>query len=644
MSPRVLCCLLLCLPCLLFAQRLQSQEDLLAFIQTLEPTDEDEGIRQELFLKLDFLINNPLSLNYASEMQMAQIPGIHPSEIQAILAHRQKYGSFLHLAELASVQGLSRQRAALLSSFFEANIQKNSFFQLQPVPKQSLKIRFQSKTSSAYQNDSRRIQPWLQALRLEWKPAPNWNAIIQAEQDPGESWQGKPNFSSGSLSRTGKGICKTAIIGDFQASFSQGLWLGPGFQNQAGISLLQQMRFMDGFKPYRSRDENRYLRGVALDFGWKNWSLQALASFKTKNQLGAFFDSLNGFFSENQFQSDFNTNSVNQVQNERLFGIRLNRKISGWNLALASSWIKYSPPILTRERYPYQWGSRSLENYKTLSFQFRKTLQNGLVSGEALIDNFGDLPISLQWMQSLSANLDAMLAFRYFPIRYSNPHSRAFSRWNQQDEKGLFANLIWQVSRNQQLRTYLDVFDSDWIRYRKPFPVSGSEQALEWRYQKRSGELLACKLQNKVEANQVNEQRITQRQNQLILVLTMPVGDSIKLQSRYQQAFLNANEQGQSYLLWSQMTCKVKPFQFSFRFSVWNCYSSQLPLFSSDLNLPGMFSMASFYGKGHEFTTRIDWKKKFLKSGVRLAWRPQSLNQVETWSLSFQLNLELDGS
>jgi hypothetical protein len=100
------------------------------------------------------------------------------------------------------------------------------------------------------------------------------------------------DFYTGHIAIRNIKFIKTLVIGDYQATFGQGLTLWQGFAFGKSASPMGIKRYGAGIKPYRSFDENRFFRGVAGTFKLKRFEVTGLASYKKIDANATIADTL----------------------------------------------------------------------------------------------------------------------------------------------------------------------------------------------------------------------------------------------------------------------------------------------------------------------------------------------------------------
>jgi hypothetical protein len=97
------------------------------------------------------------------------------------------------------------------------------------------------------------------------------------EKDPGEKLligtPPLPDFLSAQIAFYGPGVLRRIIVGDYSARFGQGTNINTGIRRGISLTLPGYMSASDEIKPHTSTEENRFFRGLAAGFSFRNIEL-----------------------------------------------------------------------------------------------------------------------------------------------------------------------------------------------------------------------------------------------------------------------------------------------------------------------------------------------------------------------------------
>lgn len=227
------------------------------------------------------LKEDPVNINKAGAEELARIPGLSPASAKAILDHLATYGDLLSIHGLLAIPGFDSALIVRIAPYISvrpvervpaltpANLARFGRHQLIvtlsrpfPVPEGYHSSDQAEAVPRQYPGSPDKL--W---FRYGWNWLDRIRIGLAGEKDPGEQifgsaqQQGMDHYSGYvALSRTG--IIRQLVIGNYRASFGQGLVLGSAIRGTfpgqlAGVPPAA------GIRPSLSTDEIHYFRGVA---------------------------------------------------------------------------------------------------------------------------------------------------------------------------------------------------------------------------------------------------------------------------------------------------------------------------------------------------------------------------------------------
>lgn len=224
------------------------------------PTERIEQLQQ--------FIEEPLLINLASKEELSVSGLFNDFQIFSILDYRQRYGGVLSAGELSALIGFNGSVVAPLLPYLSFEQQEAGRFFRHPQGQLQYTITLPAETDSAWLGHPTGI-----LLRGKLSPQQGVQAGFVVEKDPGEEWVssgGGPDLSSGFIQLTSRNGRFVVTGGDFQARFGQGLALWTGYVPYQSSTLSQNIYKPAGISPNYSRNENGYLRGLAIRFSGKS--------------------------------------------------------------------------------------------------------------------------------------------------------------------------------------------------------------------------------------------------------------------------------------------------------------------------------------------------------------------------------------
>ena len=472
-------------------------------MQQLAEETVDEGNQQEWEAQMEALSDlhdHPIDLNRATREQLQQLPFLSETAIDALLDYLTLNGSMRTLGELRLVGHLSVQEREWLRLFVKVD-------PVEASPRDTShswwgRSRHEALTRVDIPFYQRAGWPWARGighrLRYSWQQGRHVDVGIRLEKDAGEQMFTRdiPFYDSygGHVQLKDLGVVRQIIVGDFKASFAEGLVLNNGLQ--FGKTTMSLWRTSNDVRPQRSADEVNFLRGVAgtLQFG-RDWRITALYSIR----------SLDATVNTDNSVSSINTTGLHRTAGELARRGTLQSQTTalhaGWNrkawTAGVTGLFQYynhqfvQNATLYRQIYPvgYLFGAASA-NYGYRSSRLS-------VKGETArsFDRRGGGWATLNtaaWRFSPQTQLT--LIQRFYSKDYFSPRASAYGENGRvQNESGVAVQLDAGQVGPFALRALFDYFYSPWPRYTMTRASSGWEGMTQLTWQPRRGRQLVVR-------------------------------------------------------------------------------------------------------------------------------------------------------
>ncbi len=444
-------------------------------VRILEDQAERESTidTEEDWQSLLHLLRRPLSLNEATAEDMAVFPFLTALHIEQFILYRKLLGPFSALEELQAVPGwepaLIRKILPYVAVESPGTLGKKLKDDLRKADHLVL-VRGSSQSAM------------LLRYRLN---APMVGANLTLEKDRGEQWwQGKKgiSFASAHIVLKNLGMVRQWVVGDYLVNLGQGLllWQGRGlYKSSMAVMTKKQQAFL---VPYRSADENRYMRGSAIWLGKQQW--QGMA-FVSRHGLDANLvkDSSNG----SGWITAFQTSGLHRTEAERADRDAVAWTSMGGALRYTQKrWVAGIHGVLHQFSWPVQ---RRPEPYNQFSFKGRN-LKGAGASGSYSwrgVHAFGELA----WdglrcagiggvMVAADRNLDFSVLLRAADRAYHAFGASAFMENEEvNNEKGAYLGMSWRPSSTITVDAFVDRFRFPWLRFRVNEPTAGMEQMVQ---------------------------------------------------------------------------------------------------------------------------------------------------------------------
>jgi hypothetical protein len=527
--------LLFC-PVLLFAQ--QKDKPLVdpeAFIERLFPVQEEDLDYEEIYEALFQLYQDPIDLNKADTEELQATYLFSPLQLGNFLAYRAQFGSLISIYELQSIPDFDLPTIHRLLPFVSVDDQvtrpKNFWQRLREEENAYLLVRHRRtwekrkgfmaiattgkvEPTTPYLGDANEIYTRFRIHRVR-----DFSMGFTLEKDAGEQfkWDHSSSrygfyFASFHLYRQNMGKWKTIALGDFQASFGQGLVFGAGYSLGKGAETVPTIRRSSrGILPYSAALEFGFFRGLGLTRQFRQWQSTLIFSTAPRDGRMNSFDQKSenstGFISSllqtGLHRTPAELASKNQLKETNLGGNLAYFSGSGrWSAGINLLFTQFSTPWI-RDQTIYNTFEFSGTTNQLGSIYASYNWKNFLFFGESASSGSGGTAAVLGLVSSLSKNLDFSLLWRKYDRDFHSFYSSGFSENTRPiNEKGLYLGLQFNPSKIWKINAYFDTFQFPWLKFRVYAPSSGYEWLTRLTYHPRKN--LTAHLQVREEKKERN--------------------------------------------------------------------------------------------------------------------------------------------
>lgn len=601
-----------------------------------EQNETEELDLTNIFDQLNYFYENPINLNNTTNEELQSLGLLTDIQISEILLHKEQFGNYISIYELQSLKYLDLEIIQLILPFvfidnrldqlhitFKEAIKNGNFevftrYQLTPEDRKGyspVSDSIKQSSNSYYYGSPDRFY-----TRFRYTYRTNLSAGITAEKDPGEELfkgsQKKTGFDYYSYHAFYKGgkYFKAVALGDYQIQIGQGLntWSGYAFGKTADI--FSSKKTANYLRPYTSADENRFFRGAATNLGYKNFNL--IAWYSSKKVDGTVQN--DSLASEFEFVSTIDLTGFHRTTSEiakkdqlreQVYGSYLAYNTARFNWGIAAVNQSYSTSLLrdTSLYNLYQFRGKSTTTY---SSDFNFVLKNSSIFGEVAYASHSKAFAQLYGiMTTLDPRLSVSLIYRDYDRAYHSFYNNGFAEGSQtQNEKGLFMGAKWKLNSSWSLSTYADIFKFPWLKYQVDAPSEGYEFLFQPTYKPNKIFELYGRFRTQVrQKNSRNsDETITEIenvvQNNYRINLSYKVSDGITFKSRLEYTTINRlsnnKEEGWLFSTDLQFQPKMKPFDISARFSLFDTDSYDSRIYTYENNALYVFSSPSYYYQG----------------------------------------------
>ncbi len=444
--------------------------------ELLQEVQEDVE-ESELSDVLEDLMVNPIDINTADINQFQRIPYIDFSRAELIINHRNKYGKFLSVNELYSVEFLPDEIIKKIipfvttSAIIEAQEYTPGIFDgFSNVPGIRMRNRLTTdlQTRKGFSEKVYEGSKYKIYNRILLTGKGKYQLGILTEKDAGE--KAIDEFDSYHLLINDLGSFENIVIGDFLFESGQGLvlWSPYGF-SKGSDAVYPIKKNPKVVKAYTSATENNFFRGAAFKFNWQNFSI---APFFSKNKLDANVEG--GYIVSTPVDGLHRTEGeINRRKTaaETAFGTQLKYDFNknGYVAALYFN-STFDKSFLSSDLYDPD-GNRF--DYYSISYDLYFGSLN--ISGEAAYNSISVASINnLQY--SFSKDFIYIFSIRNYPRNYFSIHGYALSErsGSSQNEIGFYNGFRWRTPVGL-FNFYFDQFKFPYSTFNTPLPTQGNE-------------------------------------------------------------------------------------------------------------------------------------------------------------------------
>ena len=611
--------------------------DIQQLMERLFPIQEEDVDYEALYELLTELYQNPLDINRVSGEELAGTYLLSPPQIQAFLDHRSQSGEFLSLYELQSLPhwdsttvdnilpflSLEAGKSSPKSFLERLRSEENSFLLLRHRRTLELRRGYQNDSignpNSRYLGDRNDL-----FLRFRIQHPKDFSLGFLLEKDAGEAlaWDPKTrrygfNFASFHHTRYNLGKWKTLSIGDFQASFGQGLVFGAGFSLGKGAETVPTVRRSTlGILPYTASLESGFFRGIGITRQLGSWQSSLLFSSIGKDgRLASHLDSIGN---SNQELTSLSQTGLHRSQSELSTKNQLRETNLGTNLQYQARSGKWSAGInalhsllsipLVRVPNRYNQFEFSGRSNTVGSLYFNLSWKNFSFFGESARSSSQGQGTVLGFISSLSRTVDFSLLWRCYDRHFHSFNATGFAENTRPiNEQGTYLGIQIKPSSKVKLNAYVDFFRFPWLKFRVYAPSQGQEWLARLSYQPQKNLLASVQMKQEWKMRNAGSEEATSPTYTLVPILKNQVQASLELavspefsfQSRilWNQVILGqANTQG--WMLLQDISFKREKWKLTARMALVDTETFDNRIYAYEHNALGTFAIPAFSGRG----------------------------------------------
>ncbi|MBM3164398.1 MAG: hypothetical protein FJZ80_02950 [Bacteroidetes bacterium] len=644
--------------------------------------------------QLNYFYEHPINLNETEGIELEDLGLLTTIQISDLLRHRKLFGKLITIYELQSLTFWDLQTIELVQPFIRVDDKLDNihvsfkealrqgkfewFLRYQPTVEPRLGYEKVSDSLLANSNNYYYGNSDRYYTRFRYTYKTNFSLGVTAEKDPGEEFfRGSQNngfdFYSAHLFFKGGKYVRGVALGDYQVQIGQGIgfWSSYAFGKTAEIATVKRTAIP--LRAYTSVDENRFLRGAAVDLGYKNFGLLLFTSSK-RVDAAVIADSV---YDDLEFISTLDLTGLHRTNREILKKNALRENIVGANLNFHKGLFRigatgvyqgYDRPFLRDLKIYNQFDFRGQHHFNfatDYSFNYKNISLFGEVA-KAFNDSLS--AISSGWAMihgaliSFDSRVSFGLVYRDYQRDYFSFYNAGFSEGgNTQNERGLYSGIKMKFNSKWSLNGYVDLFKFPWMKYSVDGPSRGHEFLVQPVYKPnkilevyfRFRQQLRERNSSVYEGSVTPIETYTQRNYRLNL--TYVVSESFTLKSRIEFLTINSQSKGLQKgmiatqdFLWKP---KDSPIDFALRYALFDTDGYDTRIYSFENNALYVFAVPAYYYQGSRayllvryfFLKRFDLSIRYgyflYNNRFKLSSGPEQINGSRKSDFVIQLRI-----
>lgn len=449
------------------------------------------------------LTTSPININNASKTELLQIPLLSDRQASDICEYVAKHEGMKSIYELAFIPSISyairqfiplfayigpitdgKERTTLKDMFKHA---KHELLSRVDIP---LYVREGYRRENGFRGSS-----LYNKTKYSFESTKHLTASFHLERDGGE--RGIDSYG-GQIMLKEIGNLTTFVIGDYRASFGEGLIINNGF-SLGKSSQLAPTR--PGFRAQTGTDEINFLRGAAASFNWNHLSASVFFSRKNMDATLQGDSCVKTVLKTGYHRTDSEWNRRSNLTFTTT-GANLAWQNKEWHIGATGIFLNSSLPFIQGKEL-YQKIAPKGKRFFNASVDYKYESYRWKVHGEtAFSPTSGGVATlnTINWMAS--QNYTFSITQRYYDKKYYSFFARSLSEnTNVQNENGVTLRMNATPVDGLEVSTYFDYFNNPWPKYGVKHSTSGFDWVVTTNYQPNQNNLLSIRYNIKSKEN-----------------------------------------------------------------------------------------------------------------------------------------------
>ena len=416
------------------------------------------------------------------------------------------------------------------------------------------------------------------------------------------------------------GFIKKIVVGDYHLEFGQGLTLWSGLSFGKSSEAVNLTRYGKGIRPNTSANENRFFRGVATTFAYKNiW----LTAFYSSNKIDG---NLEISTTNNQQITSIIETGLHRTINELLDKETLTTRVYGGNLQYRGNWFhmgitsyntKLDKPVsISNEAYKlFRFSGNNVSN---IGADFNINLPKISLFGEAAFSSNGGIAFLSGINAFLNDRFTLTVFYHNYEKDYQNLYCNPFAETSAiSNENGIYIGFNTLISKSVTASAYLDYFTFPWLKYQVDGPSNGKDILLQLNITPSPKCYSYIKVRFKNSPENYNNQWYylpelqSARRNEFRFFVSYEVTDFLTFKNRVDIVFYSDKEsKSNGYMLYHDALLRNNtfPVDLTFRLALFSTenYDSRIYVYENDVLYA--FSVPAYFDSGLRWYLMLKWK------------------------------------
>jgi hypothetical protein len=560
-----------------------------------------------------------VKVNSSSEIELSRLFFLSDFQVKALADYTHSTGKIFSVYELALVPGIDKETVEMMIPFITLkyiNISNQDSVRW----RSSLISNFSIKPGN---NDTSFLGSAWRILTKYKFTSGGFSGGITMEKDPGEQLiigdPPLPDFLSAHIAYNGSGVIRKIIIGDYSARFGQGTNINTGIRRGISLSTPGYMSASDEINPYTSTDENKFLRGVAAEFSFKELEL---STFFSKNHIDATIDSSSGastdYIDNFYFAGIHNTSSLlhkKDAISELAYGIALSYNFNNLKVGLVCSETRFSLPVKLPGNEPEKINDFSGDRNNINTFYYNGLIKKILLFGELSANNLNKLAL----VQGMSLRPSDRLTINFLLRNYGPGYTTFYGQGpgtgsKSTNEEGILGNFTFEAAKHLFISGGCDIQHFPWLRYRCSAPSMGVRQEIRVRYVPTEKLLMDATCDQRVSMTDSTEVQGVPDQKKNIIrsfkaYARYSFHDKLTLGTRIDFSFVNPSG-SRGVILFQEISYGFRkvPVTIWARYCIFNTNDWDSRIYTYENDLLYSYSIPALYGEGSRSYIMANWK------------------------------------